>query len=257
MGVMADTATHAIAAPAQPGDTLTIDFKGMVNGVAFPGGTGKDYDLTLGSKTFIPGFEDQLVGVKVGEEKAVKVRFPDDYHAKELAGQDAVFMVTVKANKGHDWRADLNGSFGAMQKNMAQLQRLRVAETEVMAMQNSMQQLEEEQRKAAKATEKARNMNTLGHIIGLSVGVGAVVGGAQKMRFWPKLGLAALAGGIGDVIGGLVTHGPVARAEAKEQQLMRDSIGYQQAVSRELDQMQQRFSERVGQQAATPNTPKR
>ncbi|HWI55004.1 MAG TPA: trigger factor [Desulfobacteria bacterium] len=80
-------------------DTTVIDFEGFVDGVAFPGGAGTDYSLELGSGSFIPGFEEQLVGVKVGEARDVNVKFPEDYHAADLAGKDAVFKVTVKAIK--------------------------------------------------------------------------------------------------------------------------------------------------------------
>lgn len=84
---------------AEMGDTVVIDFEGFVDDVAFQGGAGTDHSLELGSGTFIPGFEDQLVGVKVGEARDVKVTFPEEYHAKELAGKDAVFKVNVKAIK--------------------------------------------------------------------------------------------------------------------------------------------------------------
>ncbi|HHV15594.1 MAG TPA: trigger factor, partial [Gelria sp.] len=82
--------------PAEMGDTLEIDFEGFIEGEAFPGGQGEDYPLELGSNTFIPGFEEQLVGLKVGESKDVEVTFPEDYHAEDLAGKDAVFKVNVK-----------------------------------------------------------------------------------------------------------------------------------------------------------------
>lgn len=85
--------------PAASGDTVTIDFEGFIDGTAFEGGKGTDYDLALGSGTFIPGFEDQLVGVSKGEEKEVNVTFPEDYHNKDLAGKPAVFKVTVKEIK--------------------------------------------------------------------------------------------------------------------------------------------------------------
>ena len=84
-------------AKAEKGDKLTIDFTGKLDGVAFEGGTGGDVDLVLGSGSFIPGFEDQLDGAAAGEQRLVKVRFPDEYSAKNLAGKDAEFDVTVKA----------------------------------------------------------------------------------------------------------------------------------------------------------------
>lgn len=82
---------------AQKGDSVVIDFVGSVDGEEFPGGKGSGYPLELGSNTFIPGFEDQLTGVKAGDKVDVKVKFPDNYHAKNLAGKDAVFAVEVKA----------------------------------------------------------------------------------------------------------------------------------------------------------------
>lgn len=81
---------------AKIGDETVIDFVGKKDGEAFQGGTGKDYPLVLGSNSFIPGFEDALVGLKAGDTKDVKLAFSKDYHAKDLAGQDVVFEVTVK-----------------------------------------------------------------------------------------------------------------------------------------------------------------
>ena len=84
---------------AKDGDQVVIDFVGKVDGEAFQGGAAEDFPLVLGSGQFIPGFEDQLVGVKAGEEKAVEVTFPEAYGNTELAGKAAVFDVTVKAVK--------------------------------------------------------------------------------------------------------------------------------------------------------------
>ncbi|MGO4838866.1 trigger factor, partial [Rhizobiaceae sp. 2RAB30] len=81
---------------ADDGDRLTIDFLGKLDGVAFDGGAGSDQLLVLGSKQFIPGFEEQLVGVKAGDEKTITVTFPEDYSAAHLAGKEATFDVTVK-----------------------------------------------------------------------------------------------------------------------------------------------------------------
>lgn len=78
------------------GDKVTLDFEGFVDGEAFEGGKGTDYPLTIGSGSFIPGFEEQLVGAEIGVEKEVNVTFPENYQAKELAGKAAVFKCTVK-----------------------------------------------------------------------------------------------------------------------------------------------------------------
>ena len=81
------------------GDMIMLDFEGFVNGVAFDGGKGENYPLTIGSNAFIPGFEDQLVGAKLGEEVEVNVTFPEEYQAKELAGCPAVFKCKVNEIK--------------------------------------------------------------------------------------------------------------------------------------------------------------
>jgi trigger factor len=87
---------------AEKDDIAKIDFVGSVDGVEFPSGKGEDFNLTLGSGQFIPGFEDQLIGAKVGEQRDVKVTFPADYHAADLAGKEAVFAATVKEIKAPD-----------------------------------------------------------------------------------------------------------------------------------------------------------
>lgn len=84
---------------SKDGDQVVIDFKGMVDGEAFEGGTAEDYPLVLGSSSFIPGFEAQLTGAKVGDEVKVEVKFPEDYGHPALAGKDAIFETTVKAVK--------------------------------------------------------------------------------------------------------------------------------------------------------------
>ena len=81
------------------GDIATIDFSGSIDGVKFEGGTATDYDLEIGSHSFIDNFEEQLIGLKVGESKDVKVNFPENYHQESLKGKPAVFAVTVKAIK--------------------------------------------------------------------------------------------------------------------------------------------------------------
>lgn len=81
--------------PVEKGDITTIDFEGTIDGVAFEGGKAENHELEIGSNTFIAGFEDQIIGMKLEEEKDVKVKFPDDYFAKDLAGKDAVFKVKL------------------------------------------------------------------------------------------------------------------------------------------------------------------
>lgn len=88
---MVDVTDRAV----ESGDSAVIDYSGSVDGVKFDGGTAEKYTLVIGSNTFIPGFEDQIIGMKAGEEKDVKVKFPDDYHAENLKGKDAVFAVKL------------------------------------------------------------------------------------------------------------------------------------------------------------------
>ncbi len=92
------------------GDTAVIDFEGFVDGEAFEGGAGNDYSLEIGSNSFIPGFEEQLIGAKAGEQKDVEVTFPEEYHAEELAGKAATFKVTVNEVKAKEL-PELNDEF--------------------------------------------------------------------------------------------------------------------------------------------------
>ena len=85
--------------PVKDGDMTVLDFEGFVDGVAFDGGKGENYPLTIGSGAVIPGFEEQLVGAEIGKEVEVDVTFPEEYHAKELAGKAAVFKCTIKEIK--------------------------------------------------------------------------------------------------------------------------------------------------------------
>ena len=80
-------------------DIVTIDFEGFVDGKAFEGGKAENHELTIGSKTFIPGFEDQIIGMKIGDEKDIKVTFPKDYFSKDLAGKEATFHVALHGIK--------------------------------------------------------------------------------------------------------------------------------------------------------------
>ena len=101
--------------PVQEGDTVNLDYAGMVDGVAFAGGTAEKQTLKIGSNTFIPGFEEQMIGMNIGEEKDLQVKFPDEYHAEELKGKDAVFhvkvngiQVTEKPELDDDFAADIS-----------------------------------------------------------------------------------------------------------------------------------------------------
>lgn len=99
----------------EDGDTTVIDFEGFLDGVAFEGGKGENYDLVIGSHSFIPGFEEQLIGMKPEETKDINVTFPEDYHASDLKGKEAVFKVTVHEIK-KKVLPELNDEFVAEQK---------------------------------------------------------------------------------------------------------------------------------------------
>ena len=101
--------------PVQDGDTVNLDYAGTVDGVAFAGGTAENQTLKIGSHTFIPGFEEQMIGMNIGEEKDLQVKFPEEYHAEELKGKDAVFhvkvngiQVTEKPELDDDFAADIS-----------------------------------------------------------------------------------------------------------------------------------------------------
>ncbi|PKH09264.1 trigger factor [Planomicrobium sp. MB-3u-38] len=121
------------------GDTAVINFEGFVDGEAFEGGAGNDYSLEIGSNSFIPGFEEQLVGVKSGEEKDVEVTFPEEYHAAELAGKAATFKVKVNEVKAKEL-PELNDEFAK----------------EIDAEVSSLDELRTKMKEAA-AAEKASN----------------------------------------------------------------------------------------------------
>ena len=98
--------------PVKDGDDTVIDFEGFVDGVAFEGGKGENYSLTIGSGAFIPGFEEQLVGAEIGKKVEVNVTFPEEYHAEELAGKPATFKCTVKEIKEKEL-PELNDEFAS------------------------------------------------------------------------------------------------------------------------------------------------
>lgn len=98
--------------PVENGDIVVFDFEGFVDGVAFPGGKAEEYELEIGSGSFIPGFEEQMVGVKIGEDAEVNVTFPEDYHAPELAGKAAVFKIKVHEIKAREY-PELNDDFAS------------------------------------------------------------------------------------------------------------------------------------------------
>lgn len=109
----------------QDKDMVTLDFAGFVDGESFEGGESTDYPLTIGSGSFIPGFEDQLIGAEIGKEVEVNVTFPEEYHAKELAGKPAVFKCTIKTIKEREL-PDLDDEFASEVSECETLEEYRV-----------------------------------------------------------------------------------------------------------------------------------
>ncbi len=132
--------------PAAMGDKLNIDFEGFIDGEAFAGGKGEDYSLELGSNTFIPGFEEQLVGLKAGESKDVLVTFPESYHAEDLAGKEAVFQVSVKKIEMTEAR-ELNDDFAQEVSQFDTIDELR------QDIRKNLEEMAETRRKEAIRTE--------------------------------------------------------------------------------------------------------
>lgn len=128
------------------GAFAVIDFEGFVDDVAFEGGKGENYTLEIGSGQFIPGFEEQLVGAKVGETRDVKVTFPEQYHAEHLAGKEALFKVTVKETKRKEL-PELNDEFAAEVSRFQTLQELR-ADIENRLKESATANAEQEYRNA-------------------------------------------------------------------------------------------------------------
>jgi trigger factor len=142
--------------PVQEGDTVNLDYAGSVDGVAFAGGTAEDQTLTIGSHAFIPGFEEQMVGMSIGEEKDLQVKFPDEYHAEELKGKDAVFhvkvngiQVTEKPELDDDFAADISeyNTFAEYRESIVRELTDRVNENNAIAAENAL---------VAKAVENAQ-----------------------------------------------------------------------------------------------------
>ena len=123
----ASTTQDVTDRPVQAQDTVNLDYAGSVDGVPFEGGTAQGQTLVIGSNTFIPGFEDQMIGMSIGEEKDLQVKFPEQYHAEELAGKGAVFNVKVngiqekiKPELDDDFAADVSefDTFAAYRQNI-------------------------------------------------------------------------------------------------------------------------------------------
>ena len=134
-------------AEVKSGDFTTLDFKGFVDGEAFDGGEGKDYPLQIGSNSFIPGFEDQLIGAKIGEQRDVNVKFPEEYHSKELAGKDAKFECTIRSIKSKELPA-LDDEFAKSASTFQTLDELKADIREKLT-KNAEQKAENDRKSAA------------------------------------------------------------------------------------------------------------
>ena len=117
--------------PVESGDIATIDFEGFVDGKAFEGGKAEGHDLEIGSNTFIPGFEDQVIGMKIDEEKDIKVTFPKEYFSKDLAGKEAIFKVKVHEIKKKEL-PELNDDFA---KDVSEFDTLKELKEDIKAKQ--------------------------------------------------------------------------------------------------------------------------
>ncbi len=133
--------------PVQEGDTVNLNYAGTVDGVAFAGGTAEDQILTIGSHQFIPGFEEQMIGMSIGEEKDLQVRFPDEYHAEELKGKDAVFHVKVnsiqmteKPELDDDFAADISefDTFAAYKESIVKELTEQISRSNDVALENAL-----------------------------------------------------------------------------------------------------------------------
>ena len=137
--------------PVQDGDEVILDFEGFVDGEAFEGGKGENYPLTIGSGSFIPGFEEQLVGTEAEKEVEVKVTFPEEYHAEELKGKDAVFKCTVHEIKVKQI-PEIDDEFAA---EVSEFDTLDEYKADVKAKIKEQKENEGKQKKEDQAVEKA------------------------------------------------------------------------------------------------------
>ena len=137
--------------PVQDGDEVILDFEGFVDGEAFEGGKGENYPLTIGSGSFIPGFEEQLVGAETEKEVEVKVTFPEEYHAEELKGKDAVFKCTVHEIKVKQI-PEIDDEFAA---EVSEFDTLDEYKADVKAKIKEQKENEGKQKKEDQAVEKA------------------------------------------------------------------------------------------------------
>ena len=143
--------TIVVERPVQDGDEVVLDFEGFVDGEAFEGGKGENYPLTIGSGSFIPGFEEQLIGVEAEKEVEVNVTFPEEYHAENLAGKEAVFKCTVHEIKAKEL-PEIDDEFAA---EVSEFDTLEEYKADVKAKIKEEKNAEAKSKKEDQAVEKA------------------------------------------------------------------------------------------------------
>ena len=136
--------------PVKDQDIVTIDFEGFVDGKPFEGGKAENHELTVGSKTFIPGFEEQLIGMKIDEEKDINVKFPDEYFSKDLAGKDATFKVKLHEIKKKEL-PELDDDFAKDTSEFDTLEELKKSIKDKMEKENEQKQKYETEEEVIKA----------------------------------------------------------------------------------------------------------
>jgi hypothetical protein len=208
-----------------------MDFKGMLNGVAFNGGTASNYDLELGSQQFIPGFEDQLVGAKAGEDRNVKVTFPANYPNAELAGKEAIFAVKIhKIQPGKPLSPQeqaLKAKIGEELQNLHQ-----VAVNRVGQLQAQVQAVEQnELAPAAQKVEKAHMFSGAAKLAGLVAAAGGSLYFTGGMSWLARTAIGAASAGVGYVGATLATRSQELDAVAgyMNKVTKREAIGQQAA----------------------------
>ena len=157
LGHMADRNSRLVTVedrPVENGDITVIDFEGFVDGVAFEGGKAENHELTIGSNTFIPGFEDQIIGMKTGEEKDINVKFPEEYFSEELKGKDATFKVKLQEIKKKEL-PELNDDFAKDTSEFDTLEELKKSIKEKLEEENKNKAKYETEDAAIKAVSDA------------------------------------------------------------------------------------------------------
>ena len=154
--------------PVKDKDIVTIDFEGFTDGKPFEGGKAENHDLTIGSKTFIPGFEDQIIGMKIGEEKDIKVTFPKDYFSKDLAGKEATFHVVLHGIKEKQLPA-IDDEFAKDVSEFDTLKELKDSIKEKMEKENEERAKHETEDSAIEEVCKNTNIDIPGGMIDLEI----------------------------------------------------------------------------------------